>query len=107
MDNQIDNKTEIKRTAPKVKYKFREGEEVAHVDNPELKMYVERLVKSSRTIDDGPNGKKVINYIQGVRCHWWQGTELKANIFHTKELVPFVVAEEGFIAIEKWIAKNR
>lgn len=89
----------------KQKYKYKEGQEVCHIDNISQKMYIERLVKSSRMIEHD-NEQKQINFINGIRCHWWEDKQFKTAIFHTKELVPLEIAEEGYAAVMRWKSEN-
>lgn len=93
------------------KYWIEEGGEVAHKDNPSQKMYVERILKSSREIDYGDGAgntsKKTITRTHGVECHWFDSEKkFQTGKFHTRELIPYEIAEQGEDAINKWVENN-
>lgn len=84
------------------KHKFKQGEEVAHIDNLQQKMNIERLVKSAKTVDNGTE-KLNVSYLQYIRCHWWaKGGDYVVGMFHSRELVPYDIAQEGFMEVMKW-----
>lgn len=61
-------------------YRFVEGEEVVHKDNPTLTMYVKEILKEKRSIKTGSdqNGKplmKSVSRMIGIRCYFWADAE--------------------------------
>jgi uncharacterized protein YodC (DUF2158 family) len=76
---------------------FKEGDEVAHKENIELKMEVRRVI---RIVKDE---KK---YIIGIECGWWEDSVYKKEKFHTSKLIPWSVAQQGYVSTVKWI-ENR
>lgn len=98
-----------------VKYQrkwIKPGIEVAHKENPALKLYVVDVVKEFREI---PTGKKESNgsleferkqRILGVDCRYLKETEWKFQRFHTRELVPWEVAEKGKNEIIDFLMRN-
>jgi len=91
---------------------IREGMEVAHYDNLNQKMFVEKFIKEILK-DDSPakedaiteNGNRV--FIRNVKCHWWESSNgqrlFKEGFFHTKELVPWEVAVEGYTSAIRFL----
>jgi len=76
---------------------FNEGDEVAHKENIELKMEVRRVI---RVVKDE---KK---YTIGIECGWWDAGVYKKEKFHTSKIVPWVVAEKGYVSVVKWIEQR-
>ena len=69
------------------KYWIKQGMEVCHVDNKELKMYVDRIQKIVRKINIGNGEMRDKTFILGVDCHWLDAQkEYKKGLFNTKEL---------------------
>lgn len=93
-----------------MKVYFKEGDEIAHKENLEHKMYVARILKvrvPSKELDkEGNFNGKYYSRIEGVECHWWMNNDLKTAKFHTRELVPFDIAKEGKEKVKEWIEKN-
>ena len=91
-------------------YRFKEGDEVAHVDNLDLKMHIARLVKK---IKKEPTGKMLDNkpvyqtysILIGIECHWFQEVEGKKEFlkhrFHSRELLPWADAQKKQKTYEK------
>ena len=91
-------------------FRFKEGDEVAHVDNLELKMHVARLVKRNKK---EPTGKMVDNkpvyenytILIGIECHWFQEIDGKKQFrtyrFHSRELLPWDDAQKKQKSYEK------
>ncbi len=83
-------------------YKFREGEEVCHKDNVKLKMIVMEILKktvSPKTTEKLPKMDIVDNlekkiFVIGIKCHWWNGDKLEKEKFHSRELVPYNLAQD-------------
>jgi uncharacterized protein YodC (DUF2158 family) len=67
-----------------------------------FKMIVDKVLK--RSIEGTGGIRKV--HIEGVKCHWL-GDDMKYNIgvFHTNELVPYVIAEKGLDEVDRWIKR--
>lgn len=91
-------------------YRFKEGDEVAHVDNLELKMHVSRLIKKSKKEPTGKmlDGKPVYQtyiILVGIECHWFQEVngikEFRKHRFHSRELLPWNIACKNTKEYEK------
>jgi uncharacterized protein YodC (DUF2158 family) len=96
----------------KQKYKFKVGEEVAHKDNLNLKLYVRRILVQTKELKpssgdpkDAIEHSKV--YIVGIECHWGLNNEIKIHKFHSRELVPWHVAQSGEKQVIAWIQDVR
>lgn len=84
---------------------FREGDMVAHRENLRLKMEVRRIIRTKRKAKvDGEADRR---FTLGIECGWWVGEDYVKEVFHTKALVPWDVADEGFIAVEKWLMEQQ
>lgn len=81
---------------------FRDGDEVAHKDNIELRMEVRRILRTRKEDDNGV--KK--SYTIGIECGWWDGENYCKEKFHTAKLVPWDIAAEGYISVIKWIEQR-
>ncbi len=96
--------TEIQR------HYFKEGDEVAHKENLTQMMEVRRLIKKKVKHGDDPKAEQHI-FMIGIECGWWQdingAREYRKEIFHTKTLVPFDVAEGGHIEVLKWLDSHK
>ena len=79
---------------------FKEGDYVAHKENAELKMEVRRIIRSKRRYPKEGNKERI--FTLGIECSWWVGKELRKDVFHTNSLVPWDIAEEGYMAILKY-----
>lgn len=82
-----------------------EGLDVAHIDNLDQKMHVEKLLYAERKYNDGEN-EKIHRLFNGVRCHWWgphpddsDKRMLTHADFHTNELIPWDIAVKGEKAV--------
>ena len=93
-------------------YRFKDGDEVAHVDNLKLMMHVGRLIKKGKKEPTGKmlDGKPVYQTYQiliGIECHWWQEIngvkEFRKHRFHSRELLPWDIAQK----IEKDYEKTK
>ena len=90
-------------------HRFREGDEVAHKENRKQKMFVRALLYETKEISAGHDGEgksKTENkrFILGVECHWWDAdSNLNRDKFHTRELLPWSVAQKKVIEIQEWI----
>ena len=49
-------------------YKFKEGQEVAHKNNPRQVMFVQKILVANIELHDGKKFPKMI----GILCHWWE-----------------------------------
>ncbi len=95
---------------------FKEGDEVAHKENLSLKLEVIDIKKTKRKVfgrtKKDKDGKEILDesntemksFIIGIECGWWVGDDYKTAIFHTKSLVPFDVAQDGFVAVQKYLS---
>lgn len=94
-----------------IKYRFKEGEEVYHKYNLGVVMTISRILKESidviRGIDADGNAKKesVIRMI-GIECHWFEGGVLKTHKFHSHELIPKPIGDQGQEEVNKWLEAN-
>lgn len=84
-----------------IKRFFKEGDYVAHKENPELKMEVRRIIRTKKRYPK--EGDKERIFTLGIECSWWVGKDLRKDIFHTNSLIPWDIAEEGYMAILKYI----
>lgn len=82
------------------------GDAVAHIDNLELKMRVSHFVFESKEIDN-----ERIKRFRGVKCTWWGENEsgekrrLVDAEFHSRELVPWEIAEGGREMVNKFLER--
>lgn len=85
------------------KYRFKEGDAVAHVNNLGKKLYVRRIIKKIKkeTYGKDGEGKDIIitsEIMLGIECHWWEGqgenSSLVKDKFHSIELIPWDVAQQ-------------
>ena len=83
------------------KYRFKEGDAVAHVNNLGKQLHVARIIKKKQKESYGKDGsgKEVVvskEIMLGVECHWWEGKDedayLQKGRFHSAELVPWDIA---------------
>lgn len=63
------------------------------------KMTVDRVARKSKDL-----GTERKPFVDGVKCHWLD-MEMQYHVgqFHTKELVPYAIAEKGIAAVNEWI----
>ena len=89
------------------KFYFKEGDEVAHKDNLGVKLTVQRIIKEFKTIRSEKASSTLIErrcMLKGIECGWWgPDKQYYKNVFHSTSLIPFEVAEEGFVAVEKYL----
>lgn len=94
----------------KVKYRFKEGEAVCHIDNLELKMNIERVVFVLYDTPDqkDPSKKNTTKKILGIKVHWFESNKLHKAQFHKHLLVPYevVVKSKSFVDIQQWMKEN-
>lgn len=97
----------------KFRVRFKVGDAVAHVDNLGNRMYVGNILISSVDVSTGNiielDGKRVFEkkpkkMLRGIECHWYEKRDdgdvvLRKHIFHSRELVPYDVAEKGIEAV--------
>jgi hypothetical protein len=88
-----------------MKYKknwIKEGMEVAHKELLSRKMMVVRILRRFRDVHiDGK--KETKSEIIGVECRYKKESDLFLEKFHTRELVPYEIAEGGFIEVLKFL----
>jgi hypothetical protein len=84
---------------------FKEGDMVAHKENLEQRLEVRRIIrrKSKLTTEEGERESFKV-FTLGIECGWWSDTKTyKKEVFHTKSIIPWDVAQEGFIAVVKYL----
>lgn len=93
-----------------MEYYFKEGDSVAHMDNLSVKLTVQRVVKEFKTIRSEKATTTLIErrcMIKGIECGWWgPDKQYYTNVFHSTSLVPYSVAEEGYVAVEKYLMER-
>ena len=79
--------------------------QVNYLENlEELKMIVDKIVTRRVTITDPLGVKTPRNFIDGVRCYWFdRNGEYRTASFRTNDLVPYEIAKEGIDKINDWI----
>lgn len=85
-----------------------EGMEVANKYNPKQIMIVSRILRQyidKSVLEDGRLIEKKIQQIIGIECHWWEDNKFKIHKFHTRELIPWVVVQDGEKTI-KWFIET-
>ena len=80
---------------------FKEGQEVAHKENLSNKMEVRRIIRMTKKAKDKQDIDRKLTL--GIECGWWNGEAYCKEVFHTNSLVPWEIAEEGFISVQKYI----
>jgi len=65
--------------------------DVAHIDNPLLKMRVEQIIRRSKQVGDG----KIMDLVVGVKCIYFENGKPRYLICNTKSLIPWEVACMG------------
>lgn len=88
------------------KYIFREGDAVAHGDNLETKMFVERILKKTKKeatgrMVDGKPDYHTYQVMLGIVCHWFEDKKLIKSKFHSMELIPWEEAVKKAKEYEK------
>ena len=79
------------------------GIDVAFIDVPDLKMKVQDFVRRSKVHD----GKIVGEIIIGVKCFWFDDKKkYQWGTFHSKQLLPWEVAEAGPSAISEFLNRS-
>jgi uncharacterized protein YodC (DUF2158 family) len=82
------------------RYKFKQGEEVAHKGNLSQKMWI---VDFKRAEKKNNKGDVIGTMLMGVLCHWWHENILQSASFHSRELIPWNIVEQGEKAIKDFI----
>ena len=82
------------------RYIFKEGEAIAHIGNIDQRMWIVEIRKKPKIND---KGKEIGKILIGIFCHWWNGNVLEREMFHSRELIPWVVAEKGQEEVNKFI----
>lgn len=95
---------------------FKEGEVVAHIENLQQKMNVARILKevttypTGETDNEGNPVRKKGSKMIGIECHWWEAIEerntLRKERFHSRELIPWNIAERGIEAVKDFQEKR-
>jgi uncharacterized protein YodC (DUF2158 family) len=89
--------------------KFREGDELAHKDNLAHKITVYEIFTETIMVADGYSEekkcfiKKPKKVIRGIGCHWFENGQLQTHRFHSRELVPWEVAQKGASAVHDYL----
>ena len=83
----------------KTKRLFREGDEVAHKENIGLKLQVIKVVRKKKVLSDN----KTRDFVLGIQCGWWDGDTYAKEIFHTNHLVPWSIAEAGYVSVIRYL----
>lgn len=103
-------------------YKFTDTEEVAHIENLELKMrvveikwkYIEK--STGQPVKEGKGFEKTtVRRIDGILCQWGEvegeGEKakkvLKEKIFHTELIVPWSYAQQGYEKANEWLEEMK
>ena len=89
---------------------IKEGMEVAHKEVPTLKMVVDRLLRENYSYPDPNNPEQKIekSRIVGVKCRWWKDNDIRIHNFHTRELVPWDVADgANYVEIMKFLEREQ
>lgn len=85
---------------------IKEGLEVAHKDKLNIKMYVDEIIvqfhEQNEQQENGDITKVKKSKIKGVKVHWWEGDIMRMTRLHTSLLVPWEIAEEGFMSTMKF-----
>jgi hypothetical protein len=93
--------------------KFKDGDEVAHIDNVEKKLRVTTINKHEEFFKTGnldKNGSEEIkprSRMDGITCHWWKDNEVQTYTFHSRELVPWDIALKGKEEAEEWLSTKQ
>lgn len=70
----------------------------------ELKMLVDKIVTRRVIITDPSGGKTPRNFIDGVRCYWFdRNGEYRTTTFRTNDLVPYAIAKGDIEKVNEWI----
>lgn len=86
---------------------IKEGMNVAEKDNLTKRMTVERILRKSYKYKDENGNEQTRKRIEGVLCYWWESdngknAQLVRARFHTLNLVPWEIAENGYMAVMKF-----
>ena len=80
---------------------IKQGMDVAHAENPSVKYIVDDILKESRRVATGKKSSsgellyEERHRIIGVRCRYLSGNKWEYIKFHTRELIPWEVAQAG------------
>lgn len=81
---------------------LKEGDEVAHKENITLKLQVIRVIKKKKLMKDG----KTKDFVLGILCGWWNDTKYEKETFHTNHLVPWEIAEKGYVSVISYLEQK-
>jgi hypothetical protein len=102
-----------KSTDLRDKYRLKENDPVAHIENLEQKMIVKEIKRRTVFVStgetDAENGgfKKVKkNKIDGILVYWFENKVYQEKKFHSNMLIPYSIAEQGKEAVEKWLKEK-
>ena len=79
---------------------LKEGSEVAHKEALSVKMEVRKIIWR---VKKGKQGDMDRRFLLGIECGWWNNGTYNKEVFHTHTLVPWEIAEEGHIAVIKYL----
>ncbi len=97
--------------------KYTEGQEVAHIDNLTVKMYVYAINRRKYLVSTGQkdkDGKDITiekSRMEGISVHWFAPNPditkeekiFKEHKFHSYELVPWDIAQKGNDEAKEWL----
>jgi|GEM_PF-2339207 len=98
--------------ALKEKYKFQEGEKVAHISNLKLPLFINRIIFKSVKIpvllQDKKITEKTVSKIYAIEVSYAdpQTSRLLKDRFHSRLLIPWAVAVKGQRAAINWLEDN-
>lgn len=84
-----------------VRHFFKEGDEVAHKENIMLRMEVRRIIRNKIKAKKAEDKFRV--YTMGIECGWWNGEFYQKEVFHTRSLIPWGVATQGYASVLRWL----
>lgn len=86
---------------------FVEGDEVAHKENLEKKLLIERVIKYKKSVTVyGQEQKVEKDFISGIQCGWWKGEEFVHGVFHSQHLIPWEIAQQGKEKVIEYLEQN-
>lgn len=83
------------------KFRFKIGDSVAHRSNRVLEMIVCDIVYKE---EGNANGKR---RLEGIKVQYPLLGEVKTEVYHSKLLIPFDIAQKSPQEIQQWIDDNR
>jgi len=96
----------------KEKYKFQEGEKVAHISNLKLELFINRIIFKSVKIpvlyQDKKVSEKSVSKIDSIEVSFAdpETGRLHKDRFHSRLLVPWEVAKKGELTAIRWLEGN-